>query len=189
MLTRLILAPLAALLLASSAGAQTPPIIVGPAGSYTVQTPGATKVEYGDGWIRITWANDPAPEPGPGPTPTPTPDPQPPTPPPAPVATGKLWLTYVFDEATETQDQARVKSSLTDSAELIGLGATTRAYDDNQDVIDRLQIRDKLGELPCIVVQEQKAGEKTAAVIKVLPKVQDKDSVVAAVRALRGAAK
>jgi hypothetical protein len=189
MLTRLsILAPLAALLLASSAGAQTPPIIVGPAGSYTVQTPGATKVEYGDGWIRITWANDPAPNP-PGPNP-PTPEPPPvPPPPPAPVATGKLFVWMAFDKSTDTQETAQARADVALAAtELAALDATFRAAEASDDVFARLNLKDAISgkAKPVVVIQEQKPGEQTAAVVKTLEGVTTKAQVIDALKSLRG---
>lgn len=187
---------LAALLLAPTlAIGQTPtpaptPYIIGPAGPYTFQTTGATKVEYGDGWVKISWVLDPGPTPipipGPGPGPGPTPPPVPP--PPAPVATGKLYVTYVYDSTAETQAQAATRADLATASEWAGLDVVFRSYEKTQKAIDDLNLRGTVSSaaLPCVVVQELKAGATSAPVVKTVPSVASKDSVVAAVKELRG---
>jgi hypothetical protein len=185
-------APLLAAVFASSVLAQAPtPYILGPAGTYTVQSGGSTKVEYGDGWVKISWVADPAPNPGPSPNPNPNPNPVPPapTPPPAPVATGKLYVTYVYDGATETQAQATARADLATASEWAGLDVTFRAYEATQKAINDLNLKSSLGALPCAIVQELKPGATTAPVVKVLPSVDAKAVVVAAVKDLRGSAK
>ena len=71
--SRLAAAILLAAFAVSNAAAQT---VVGPPGTYTVQTTSATTVDYGDGWVRISWDGGPlppipVPPVPPGPTPTP----------------------------------------------------------------------------------------------------------------------
>lgn len=104
---------LALLMLASDLHAQT---VVGPAGVYTVQTQAATTVEYGDGFVKISWGAlpNPTPNPTPNPNPTPTPPvpPAPTPPPPGPVKTAD-WLILLIDDATITPAIADVKNSAT----------------------------------------------------------------------------
>lgn len=164
-------------------GAQT---VVGPAGAYSVETTGATKVEYGRGWVRISWVESPAPNPGPTPSPDPDPDPEPPPPPPSPVATGKLWITIVYDSDTETQEQADVRVSLATSPEWAAINARCLAVEDSQDVLDRAKLRKYVGDRPCVIIQEQAPGESTAKVIKTIANPADKATVVNEVKALRG---
>lgn len=152
--------------------------VIGPPGAYTVQTPGTTKVERGDGWIKISWSNDPAPNPGPTPEPPPNP-----TPPPAPVATGKLYVSLVYP-TDETQDQATMRADLATSGEWDGLDATFRAYETRQKAVDELNLRSSLAELPCLVVQELKDGK--APIIKVIPTVNSPADAIKAVKDLRG---
>lgn len=182
------LAWLAPLLLASTLHAQQPPTpyILGPPGTYTVQSGGSTKVEYGDGWVKISWVSDPGPIPTPPPGPGPDPIPPAPTPPPAPVATGKLFVTYIYDSSSESQAQATARADLATAPEWAGLDATFRAYEVKQKAVDDLNLRGTIGPLPCVVVQELKAGAATAPVIKVLPSVDAKAAVVSAVKDLRG---
>lgn len=176
---------LAPLLLATTLYAQQPtPYILGPAGAYSVQTGGSTKVEYGDGWVKISWVADPPPNPGP--TPGPTPVPPAPSPPPAPVAAGKLYVTLVYDSTAETQAQATARADLATAAEWTGLDAVFRAYEVKQKAVDDLNLRGSLGALPCVVVQELKPGATAAPVVKTLSAVADKGSIVAAVKELRG---
>lgn len=96
------------LLFAAPLHAQT---VVGPAGTYTVQTAAPTTVEYGDGFVKISWGAIPNPTPTPTPNPPvpPTPTP-PPTPPPGPVKTAD-WLILLFDDAQMTPALADVKNS------------------------------------------------------------------------------
>jgi hypothetical protein len=94
------------LLAAPSLHAQT---IVGPPGVYTVQTAAPTTVEYGLGFVKISWGSTPGPLPTPTPVP-PTPTP-PPTPPPGPVKTAD-WLILLFDDAAMTPALADVKNSV-----------------------------------------------------------------------------
>lgn len=102
------LAWLALVLTAStSLHAQT---IVGPAGTYTVQTQAATTVEYGDGFVRISWGALPNPTPTPTPTPVPPAPIPPPTPPPGPVKTAD-WLILLLDDSAMTPALADVKNS------------------------------------------------------------------------------
>lgn len=182
------LAPLLAAALSLPARAQQPtPYILGPAGTYTVQTGGSTKVEYGDGYVKISWTRDPGPNPGPGPIPDPVPPA--PAPPPAPVATGKLYVTLVYDSTNETQAQATMRADLATAAEWAGLDATFRAYETKQKAVDDLNLRGSLAALPCLVVQELKPGSASAPVIKALPSVADKAAAVTIVKDLRGAKK
>lgn len=170
------------------ARAQQPtPYILGPAGTYTVQSGGSTKVEYGDGWVKISWVSDPAPNPGPNPGPGPNPVPPAPVPPPAPVATGKLFLTLVYDSSTETQAQATARADMATALEWSGLDATFRAYEVKQKAVDDLNLRSAVGPLPCVIVQELKSGATSAPVVKTLPSVADKAALVAVVKELRGA--
>jgi len=155
--------------------------VIGPPGAYTVQTPGTTKVERGDGWIKISWSNDPAPPPGPTPEPPPNP-----TPPPAPVATGKLYVSLVYDYKTETQEQAAARADMATSDAWGPLDATFRAYSAQQEEIDKLNLRSSLAELPCLVIQELKPDGKTAPVVKVIP-AADAKAAIEAVKQLRGA--
>lgn len=94
------------LALATPIHAQT---IVGPPGTYTVQTQAATTVEYGDGFVKISWGALPNPTPTPTPTPVP-PAPIPPTPPPGPVKTAD-WLILLLDDSAMTPQLADVKNS------------------------------------------------------------------------------
>ena len=180
-LRKLLIAPV---LLASTLAFASDGYVIGPPGAYTVQTPGTTKVERGDGWIKITWSNDPAPNPGPTPGPTPEPPPNP-TPPPAPVATGKLYVSLVYDYKAETQDQAAARADMATSDAWGPLGATFRAYSIQQDELDKLNLRSSLAELPCLVIQELKPDGKTAPVVKVIP-AADAKAAIEAVKALRG---
>jgi hypothetical protein len=177
---------IAPLLLASTLHAQTPaptptPYIIGPAGAYSVQTIGSTKVEYGEGWVRISWVFDP------GPAPAPAPDPTPPPLPPAPLATGRLFVTMVYDGATETQAQAKTRADLATSPAWIGLNASFRAFDVKQKVLDTTGIRAKLAALPCVLMQDAQPGATTAPIIKTMPSVDSSDSVLSVVKSLRGA--
>lgn len=182
------LAPLLAAALSLPARAQQPtPYILGPAGTYTVQSGGSTKVEYGDGWVKISWTADPAPNPGPGPNPDPVPPA--PTPPPAPVATGKLFVTLVYDSTTENQDQASMRADLATSQDWTGLNAVFRSYEAKQKGIDDLNLRGSVAALPCVIVQELKDGAKSAPVVKTLAGVATKDAVVGAIKDLRGVKK
>ena len=104
---------LAVLLLAGPLHAQT---VVGPPGVYTVPTKTATTVEYGDGFVKISWAALPDPTPQPQPTPDPTP--QPPVPPaPTPPPPGPVkhadWLVMLFDADAMTPDLADIRNSAT----------------------------------------------------------------------------
>lgn len=69
---RLAAAILLAAFAASNAAAQT---VVGPPGTYTVQTQAQTTVEYGQGWVRISWTGGPLPPIPPSPIPIPPPVP------------------------------------------------------------------------------------------------------------------
>jgi len=77
------------LCLASTATAQSPPVIVYPAGAYTVTTPGPTTITYTAASVTFSWVVTPAPVPVP-PAPTPVP---------VPVLTGHVWALAVYDPA------------------------------------------------------------------------------------------
>lgn len=184
---------LPALLLACCLAAPSPAqTVIGPAGVYTVQTAGSTKVEYGDGWVKISWANDPAPNPGPTPNPTPDPTPVPiptPVPPPTPVATGKIWASLVYDAATETQAQASMRADLAASQEWAGLNVRFLAIEKSQKILDDTGLRRYATAAPCVLVQEAKDGSKVAPVIKTLDQPTAAAAVIDAIKDLRGVKK
>jgi hypothetical protein len=80
---------LSLLCLASTATAQSPPVIVYPAGAYTITTPGPTTITYTAASVTFSWVVTPAPVPVP-PAPTPVP---------VPVLTGHVWALAVYDPA------------------------------------------------------------------------------------------
>lgn len=166
-----------------AAAAADVPYVVGPPGAYTVQTSGTTKIERGDGWVKISWSNDPAPNPGPTPGPDPPPNPDPP---PVPAVTGRLQVSYVFDPAAETQAQATTRADLATSPVWSAIDADLRAYAVDQKALDDLNLRSSLAELPCLVVQERKPDGK-APVIKVAPAVKTAEEAIKVVKDLRGA--
>ncbi len=111
------------LCLASTAAAQTPPVIVYPAGQYLVTTPAATSVTWTDTSVTLSWAIA-------------TPKPNPPTPnpplPPAPTThipqiVGALYVIQLVD-GQPTPAQAAVASSATIQPALSRLDAHWYAW-------------------------------------------------------------
>lgn len=142
---------------------------------------GPARIVYTGSTVTITF--------GPAPSPTPTPAPAPPgpvpTPDPLPVAPkqpGKAIVTLVYDPATETIAQARIRADLATDGILAGLNARFRAYGIGDEAVDRLNIRKSLLALPCVLVQWLPDGKDEAPVFAVLPAVKDKAAVIDAVR-------
>lgn len=96
---------------------------------------------------------DPAPRPDPGPDPGPDPDPRPP-PPPSPVVTGRLYVSFILDD-DPTPAQNTIRTSLTLRAGLAKLDAAFRAYQSNENDLDRLRLAERAREagVPCAFVQ------------------------------------
>jgi len=96
----------AVLLCASTAIGQTPTSeLRGPAGIYTVMSPGPVTITHGADYVLISWGLTPIPlpPPTPGPTPGPTPPPVPPAPPepvdPPPIALPGLRVLMVYESS------------------------------------------------------------------------------------------
>jgi hypothetical protein len=114
---------LSILSLASTAAAQTPPVIVYPAGQYLVTTPAATTITWTGTSVTLSWAvATPTPKPPTPPTPTPNP-PAPPAPTPhIPQIVGTLYVIQLVDGAP-TPAQAALASSATIQQALTKLNA------------------------------------------------------------------
>jgi hypothetical protein len=86
---------------AASAHGQT---VVGPAATYSVRTDSETTIEYGDGFVKISWARKPRPDESvPSPPVVPTPKPE--------RARTADWLILLFDDAAMTPELDGLKQS------------------------------------------------------------------------------
>jgi hypothetical protein len=105
---------LSILCLTSTATAQSPPVIIYPAGAYTVTTPGPTTVTYTDASVTFSWAVAPTPIPAP-------PAPTPPAPAPVPVLTGHVWALAIYDPtvALPAAQQAALNSATLKASALL----------------------------------------------------------------------
>gem|GEM_PF-1432387 len=117
---------LSILCLASTAAAQTPPVIVYPAGQYLVTTPAATSITWTGTSVTLSWAvATPTPNPPTPPTPNP---PAPPAPTPhIPQIVGTLYVIQLVDGAP-TPAQAALASSATLQPALTRLNAHWYAW-------------------------------------------------------------
>lgn len=160
-----------------------------PTGDVTrFEVKGPARVEYSGKTITIRLGDEPEPTPAPKPDPKPEPTPPPkPEPKPAPVAAGKLHVSLIYDESTETPAQGKVRMEMRDAKDWDAMGATYRAYTVGDPEIDSRGLRRSIGEgtLPLVLIQRQAPGSTTAPVVTVLPLVRDKASVVKAARDAR----
>ena len=169
------------------ASAQTATIEAPPDQIQTLTLRGPYTIQYAEGMMVITFGDmRPGPKPPPVPPPGPGPTPDPPKPPPAPVATGRLWVTLIYDSAAETQEQATTRADLATAPEWAGLDVIFSAYEQSQAVVDDLKLRSHVGKTPCVVIQERKTSETSAPVIMKMDAVASKDAVLNAVKTLRG---
>ena len=153
----------------------------GPAGTYTVKTPGPATITQGEGWIRFEWAVTPRPTPSPDP-------PAPPAPTPTPVIryTGRLYLSYIaYESPTQEQVAFRAKMAAVDWSKL---NAVYRSYLEVEPAVAELRL---LGDRrpPVLVIQHQPPGAKVtdpAPIVDEIAVPTSVDDVKARVAKLRG---
>lgn len=91
---------------------QSPPVIVYPAGTYSITTTGPTTITYTATSVTLSWAVAPGPVP---------PTPVPPAPAPTPVLSGHVWALAIYDPAVAlpTAQQAALTSPTLKAAALL----------------------------------------------------------------------
>lgn len=151
---------LALALPAAAVRAQTPPVIVYPAGAYTITTPGPTSITWTATSVTFLWGAV-----------TPVPVPPIPPPVPVPVLTGHVWALAIFDPAvTLPASQQAALTSLTLQASSLLLDVDFQAHKKTDTVVSSWLPHVPDSGLPALLfVQKDPTGKGVLAYTTAFP--------------------
>ncbi len=153
--------------------APSPPVVISPAGAYTLTFATSVSVTQTANSITFSWGNNPPPLPHPPPSPTPT---------------GHLWVVpiYEYDQLQSVPPgQQAIRTSTTIQAALAPLDATFREYDKDNPAISSWSSSWSGITLPALLVIRKDASGQ-GKLVEAIPLPADEASLVAAVKKLRG---